>query len=268
MDGLRARQVRILRAFVEHCQAHELRYYLCAGTLLGAVRHHGYIPWDDDIDVMMPRPDYEALCRTFAATGEPLKLRALAISSDGHYPLPFAKICDLGTRLDVESDIVKNIGVFIDVFPLDGWHNRSTLRWLQRIVLASLLNAILAKHLVLGRSRRPHRAIALAMAKLAVLPVPAQRLAKAVDRIAQLGEFDACINSAVLVWGKFESVPTQAFGEPETFDFEGQSYAGPHDADAYLRVMYGDYMTLPPAEKRVTNHRFRAYAVDGDLDIS
>src|SRR4029079_13184062 len=90
---LRARQLRLLRAVADHCETHGLRYYLCAGTLLGAVRHGGDIPWDDDIDLMLPRPDFDALCASFPTSAAPDQVSLRALSNSPTHVLPFAKVC-------------------------------------------------------------------------------------------------------------------------------------------------------------------------------
>lgn len=259
IQQLRERQLRLLRAVADHCDSQGLRYYLCAGTLLGAVRHQGYIPWDDDIDLMLPRPDFEQLCETFPGPGAPdgVSLRSLATSPD--HVLPFAKVCDDQTRLEVESDIIKGLGVFIDVFPLDGWCRSRPLRALQRLALKALLDVMRVKHMVLGRRRSIVRNVLLAVAKGALAMVRPRWAAASMGRIARWGEFDSCAEGGVIAWGYQESVPVSAYGVPTRVTFEDGSYSAPQDTDTVLRVLYGDYMSLPPVEQQATLHRFVAY---------
>lgn len=259
MEQMRARQLRLLDALTEHCDAHGLRYYLCAGTLLGAVRHGGYIPWDDDIDVMLPRADYDRFCATFPSPTAPagISLRSLVTRSD--HVLPFAKLCDDRSRLEVESDIIKGLGVFIDVFPLDGWSDSRSRQTFQRIVLKALLDVMRIKHVVLRRKRARGRNVLLAVAKLVLSPLPPRRVALLMERVARLGPFDASSEGGVISWGYQESVPVSAYGVPTKLKFEDRQCSAPGDPDTVLRVLYGDYRQLPPVDQQVTLHRFVAY---------
>jgi lipopolysaccharide cholinephosphotransferase len=258
IDQLRERQLRLLSAVADHCERHGLHYYLCAGTLLGAVRHQGYIPWDDDIDLMLPREDFDRLCATFPGP-EAVHVSLRSLTSDRHYVLPFAKVTDDRTRIDVESDMISGLGVYIDVFPLDGWCRSRPARLVQRVLLKGLLDVMRVKHMVLGRRRKGVRNVVLALGKVLLAWLPARWVARSLERVAKLGRFDTARDVGVISWGYQESIPVTAYGEPGHLDFEGSSYRVPHDTHTVLSTIYGDYMTLPPAEQQVTHHRFVAY---------
>lgn len=118
---IRPLQLKILETLKEIdsvCREHNLRYYIVAGTLLGAVRHKGFIPWDDDLDIAMPRPDYD---RLIAHSREwlPGHLEMICAETDANYPFPFAKIQNADTTLIERKHISYLGGVYIDVFPLD-----------------------------------------------------------------------------------------------------------------------------------------------------
>ncbi len=259
IEQMRERQLRLLRAVVDHCETNGLRYYLCAGTLLGAVRHGGYIPWDDDIDLMLPRPDYEKLCATFPASDAPAGVSLRSLGRTPGYVLPFAKVCDDRTRLEVESEIIKGLGVFIDVFPLDGWSDRRIVRLCQRVCLKRLLDVMRVKNMVIGHRRSPLRNAVLAVAKVLLAVLRPGWAAAAMGRVARLGDFESCARGGVIAWGYQESVPVAAYGVPSQLVFEKGSYCVPQDTDTVLRILYGDYRSLPPVEQQVTLHRFVAY---------
>ena len=116
---IRQIQINILSTVAKYCDKKGLKYYLAYGTLLGAVRHKGYIPWDDDIDILMPRPDYELFVINFNKYNKDYKV--FAHSNDCNYPCPFAKASYEKTLLIENTDIKFNkLGVNIDIFPMDG----------------------------------------------------------------------------------------------------------------------------------------------------
>ena len=119
---IRPLQLRILKnllAVDKVCKEHNLRYYIMAGTMLGAVRHKGFIPWDDDLDIGMPRADYDLLMAN-AKEWLPEPYEAVCAENDKEYPLPFAKVQDANTTLIERMHLKYLGGVYIDIFPLDG----------------------------------------------------------------------------------------------------------------------------------------------------
>jgi lipopolysaccharide cholinephosphotransferase len=255
---VREHQLRLLEVIAHHCDAHGLRYYLYAGTLLGAVRHKGYIPWDDDIDLMLPRPDYEALCAGFPGADTPDGISLRSRRTDDGYVLPFAKVCNDPTRLEVESDIIHGLGINVDVFPLDGWME-GWRRRLQTLLLGGLIQIMRAKNLKLSRKRSLLRTSVLATVKTLLATLPAGRVSGWLERVGRWGDYETSREAGVLVWGTLEAFPVEAFGSPTSLDFEGKRYSGPEDPDTILGIHYGHYMLLPPVEARVTNHRLVAY---------
>ncbi len=261
---LRARQLRILDAIDRHCREFGITYYLCAGSLLGAIRHGGYIPWDDDIDIMLPRQDYEQFCRTFGRADGDVVYSLRSLETSPTYPFPFAKVCDDETRLDVGSDVVRDIGVYVDVFPIDAWCDGRIRGWLQRQALGLLCLAMRAKHLQTKTARNLFRKVVLSMAKLGARPVGARYIARALTLIATLSRQRHPRASGVIVWGYRERVPTHCYGSPQPIVFEGRKYPSPKDSETVLKIIYGDYMSLPPLDQRTTHHRFSAYAMIKD----
>lgn len=116
---LQLRILKILLAVDKVCKEHGLRYYIMAGTMLGAVRHKGFIPWDDDLDIGMPRADYDLLM-SHSKEWLPQPYEAVCAENDPNYPLPFAKIQDADTTLIERMHLKYLGGIYLDVFPLDG----------------------------------------------------------------------------------------------------------------------------------------------------
>ena len=109
----------VMRHFIAICKEHSLTYFCCGGTAIGAVRHHGMIPWDDDVDVFMPRPDYDRFVQ-IASRQLPDGLELMTPYSKTDYPLYFVKLCDSRTTLQEEVEVPCVYGLYIDIFPIDG----------------------------------------------------------------------------------------------------------------------------------------------------
>ena len=125
----RIHMMDILQDMQRFCEEKGLRYYLSYGSLLGAVRHKGFIPWDDDIDIWMPRPDYERFCKEY----DHPHYKVLSAWTDKDYPLDFAKVHDIRTKV-VEEGGDGDWGVFVDIFILDGIHSpEEGVRMMKRV---------------------------------------------------------------------------------------------------------------------------------------
>ena len=255
-DELKSCILEVMDELDRFCRDNNIRYFLVGGTLLGAVRHKGFIPWDDDIDVAMLREDYEKFCKLFhSKNGYVLK----CIQQDPTYYLPFAKLID--PRISLYENIHKapEIGAYVDIFPLD-YIEKDSLK-----VAAFYGNSIIKKLEDLKymqlRKDRPlwKNALILAGRLLCFRSLP--KIAKDRERRALAvahSEPTEWITSLHGAWGIREIVTAQHFAETTEYSFEGRRYLGPVDADTYLTSIYGDYMTPPPPEKQVTHHSFTA----------
>lgn len=252
MDQLKTIETDILRAFVRVCEQLNLRYYLLGGTLLGAVRHQGFIPWDDDIDIGMPRADYER----FLEQGGGLLPDHLFLQTnvtDPEYPLCFAKIRDSRTTF-VESSVGDrkiNHGVFLDIFPLDyypeGVFERATFT-LRKKLLCGRIDTVFRipeNRTAKARSKRILGTILMPSLKRAVRN--RNRLYRSVKKSSFLANYGGA-------WGAKEIVPADWYGDGTPVQFEGLTVMAPREYDKWLTQVYGDYMQLPPVEKRVNHH--------------
>lgn len=262
ISELRERQLDILAEVDRFCKENEITYYLFAGTLLGAIRHQGYIPWDDDIDIMIPRPDYDRFCRLFTSNTLNLPLTVHSLATSATYALPFAKVSDTSTVLHVESDIVRDIGIYVDVFPLDGWSTHPLIRRVQASLVRLLSNAMLVKHLQRNRKRPRRNDLLLGFLKALLVPVSARRVGLALSSVSKFGTFERSKYAGVIVWAYHESVPKAFYGKGVEVTFEDRTYPAPENIDGVLRILYGNYLKLPPESRRVTNHHFVAYSLD------
>ena len=121
LQEIKSVELEILSMFDEFCKKNSIKYFISNGTLLGAVKYKGFIPWDDDVDLLIPREDYNRLLKLFKDSD---RYRIFAIEKDKNYRYPFAKLCDMTTRKDEFGyDNGLELGVDIDIFPLDYWDN-------------------------------------------------------------------------------------------------------------------------------------------------
>lgn len=246
--------------FDAFCREHGIRYFLSNGTLLGAVKYQGFIPWDDDVDVLVPREDYDRLIVTFQ-------------DHDGYclfshertpqYLFPFAKLCNMATRKD-ETNVYNGVtlGLDIDIFPLDTWDDDlENARREAREIKANISRLSLAK------LRRPNAPGAVKRLAQAVLMVGcklggSRKFLKTIVGLAnrkdQIGSrYLGC--KAWCIYGEREIIPAEVFASTVEVEFEGQAFPAPIGYDTYLRSLYGDYEQDPPPEKQKTHHSFTAY---------
>lgn len=259
LTAIRDRQVNMLKAIARHCADHSLTYYLYKGTLLGAVRHAGWIPWDDDLDIAMPRADYEEFCHTFQSrTSSEADYSLRSLPGDPDYGYPFAKVSDNRTVLRSYSETNRNPGVFVDIFPLDGWRRDKIARSVQQTGYALLRQLLRVKRLKPSNVRSPAHRTALVVGKLFLRSISARSISSGISALAMLGGFNECEIVGDLVWHR-EKVPRAAFDHPSPVPFEGDLYPGPGNPDQVLRCLYGNYLLLPPIAEQVRRHKFTAY---------
>ncbi|WP_415944289.1 LicD family protein [Megasphaera elsdenii] len=253
--------LKILRYFDSYCKKYKLRYYLTGGTLLGAIRHKGFIPWDDDIDVCMPRPDYEKLIKMFNDNAD--KRYSLSSYDVGNSYRPYAKILDLTTKVIAKTSEDEQ-HLWIDVFPVDGLPDDGEK--IKNIYQScgryrDILNLARCK---LGTGKTPLRR----MSKYILQPLARlygeDRLVEKIENIARSHNYENSKNVGVITWGIYgtsEKMLKCEFEQPTEVTFEGDEYPAFSCWKSYLSNLYGDYMKLPPIEKRKT-HEMEAYRVE------
>lgn len=260
-EEIKAKSFQLLRDFDRVCTAHGVRYSLGMGTLLGAVRHRGFIPWDDDVDVILTRPEYQKLVSLGAeAFGANRALISLETNAD--FTAPLAKFVDASTTL-IQTDHAERVtlGLYLDLFVYDmlppdpdAWdrHCRRGDR-LQRLWTAAELKPKPGERNLLKLAYK-HTAAHTDLARSLALRLR--------DYASQTAWGDGT-HAANLMYSTF---PRAQFcftrAQLETFTeltFEGASFPAFVDYDAFLTGWYGDYLRLPPPEKRVGHHRYTVY---------
>lgn len=256
--------VDVLHEFHNICKAHNLRYFACGGTAIGAVRHKGIIPWDDDIDVSMPRPDYDRLVE-ICEHRDMGRYELITPYNTENYPIPFMKLCRKDTTLIEKPDIPCLMGVFIDIFPLDGtstdlaeaarMKRRYNRIWNKMEAISSRNSFLQYASLLLT----PHEwgRFAVKTAGFFCRNRLRRFFMKRLEDIAYKYPFDAAENVIVYSgsYNEREIMPKSfCDGEDIEMPFEDITVMMPSGYDVYLTRIYGDYMQLPPVEKQVSHH--------------
>ena len=255
-------QLNVLRKVHEFCVSHEIQYSLGFGTMLGAVRHKGFIPWDDDIDIIMPRTHYQKFIKEFAANDDPA-FAVRSLETDPKYEHPFAKVEDLNTKLEEFADGAYDIGINIDVFPLDGVPTdehefEKFYKSLKFYRDAWVVKTIKSDY----RKRGMLKSLMLSVLKVFASVVSRRRLAEIIQSKVTHNRYEDCEHvmvTCVQENKRKHKAMKEWFEDVGETVFEGQMFKAVTHFDEYLTVQYGDYMKLPPEKDRVTHHNYKAY---------
>ena len=264
MKPIWAALMEMYDVFSKICEKHNLRYYVYWGTLLGAIRHKDFIPWDDDFDVVMPREDYEKLIEV-APKELPEHLQFLSWKTNPEFYYVFNKIKhkdeNFVETLREQSKLKLSTGLYLDIFPLDGapssklgeifyWSKRRCLRSVGLFILLIKERRFICKYIplyILGMLFFPFYSKVKS----------SDEMNHEIEKWAQSYPYSDDKKSVYCQGDVTFFNPPEAFSKAIMMDFcLGRKVPVPHKYDEILRGLYGDYMSLPPEDQRIPKHHF------------
>ena len=267
---LQLEELNILLKVRDFLEAHDINYSLCGGTLLGAVRHKGFIPWDDDIDILMVREDFQKLRRIVEDSRPSLDGIEFHLPGDKGYIYPYIKA--VNTKIIVDYGKSEDNHLWIDIFPLDHFPDGKFMHWIHLQWVITLERALSMgtysdenmrqRGYYDSLTRRIKMYIARGMYRLFG---GYEKISRRLDRIAQKmnRKYKNSQHFGDAVWanGMNDYFHVSWVSPTIKMKFEGYDFNVPENYDAFLTGFFGDYMTLPPEEKRQT-HYLSAYRAD------
>ncbi|HOZ54116.1 MAG TPA: LicD family protein [Bacilli bacterium] len=262
LEEIKKIELDMLKYLKKICDDNKLTYFLCGGTLLGAIRHQGFIPWDDDIDILMPQEDYIKLFEIFKNN---INYDILTPYNSKDYYYFFSKIVDKRTVLnEIGLPKIKGMGVYIDIFPLYGLSKNNPEDFMNNVKL-EFQNFVFSKWKLYYADeiflKRLFKMI-IYFPKYLFLSktnwhVRKERILKMIEKYSF--KYSEKIAFPLAKYGLKEILGKKVYSKTVNVKFEDEYFSAPIGYDEYLSNLYGDYMKLPPVEKRKTHHHFDAY---------
>jgi len=240
----------MMKSIHEICEKNGLRYYIVGGTMLGAIRHHGFIPWDDDMDISMPRDDYEIFIHL--SEDELPEWMEIHTPESSNYDLTASKVMDKTTTF-IEARKDKNIveGAYIDVFPLDGIGDNLTLSKFRMNLIQFITFMLRANQGTSNLNNIPKKLFATIAPHL-----DRKAMFLTLENYTTKYKYEKCkyVANTVGRYAQKEMTLRSYYGKPQLYQFENFEFYGVEKPDEFLKGVYGDYMKLPSESERKLKH--------------
>lgn len=262
LEQIKQEELSILSFIDSLCRKHDIRYCLAYGTLLGAVRHQGFIPWDDDIDICMPRPDYERFLQIWdkEINNKKTSFKLFSPQTNEAYYYEYAKIISSNTICKINQPLeeIKGTGVWIDIFPLDGVPNYFFIHFWKLRILRGLRSLSVYTSVPKVNSIK---SLCIYILWKTIKKIGWKFFQKRVISLSQHYKYNESnyVSVSVLAENIKHKYNKELFENTTEVTFEAKKFYSPKDYHSYLKTTYGDYMQLPSEEKRISNHSFEAY---------
>lgn len=259
LDEIKNIEAEILEQIIKICDDNNLSYSLMGGSLIGVIRHKGFIPWDDDIDIMMPRPSYEKF-KSIMLNSCDERIKYLSSETQNDYYYDYAKV--ISSKTDVKEynlPKIDNYGVFVDIFPVDAIHNNTVKRYFQMFSIRVLRPLLEISRCEKPQSNNKTKLILKKFIFLFAKKIGYHRILNLINKISTECDYDK--SKYVTVFGAFTTKAYQYY-KKEMFEntvyktFEGKNVKVIEEYDEYLKGLFGDYMQLPSKDKQKSNHNF------------
>lgn len=250
-------ELEIMQKIHLFCEENNIRYVMGFGTLLGAVRHKGFIPWDNDMDIFMPRTDFERFLELtkIKPINEHLYIEHYTTDSKYHYMC--ARVCDDRTKVNVPyiREQPTKLGIWVDVFPMDGVVANPLRRLYKRLLLTFHWGLFRADVYGFDEKVRSVRRV-LKLIAIKLVPNINNRNNYRVDKISMNTYGEECHNLDHLfeLPKGYKGIPKEDVENPILMKFDKYAFYGPRNYDEYLTAYFGNYMELPPVEKRIVHN--------------
>lgn len=258
--------LEILKTIADICEEESLRYTLIYGTLIGAIRHKGYIPWDDDVDIMMPRPDYDKLLIYLKEhITEYPNLRVFNPDECKEYPYMITRISDQRYIIKMENEKPFGMGIFIDIYPYDGLgntRNEALVYGMKGDRLSSLCYQATRDHFAFENTTSLLRKLIKYPIYLFSKICGKDFFQNKLQSLEGIKDYNTSKYVGCVVWlsgGEKDIFLREWFDETIMVPFEKYQFRVPKYYDEVLKHGYGDYMRLPPEDQRIGHHFFKVY---------